>query len=91
MTHGLIFNGIDIDGGQDAVGQVVKRAVAVHMRLTETTLTVTDPAPPQTQVTTGGTVVLLFLQPGFDELVLLRCGHGHTLIISSLIIVTFAR
>ena len=76
VFYRLILNGIDIDGRKDAVGQVIERAIAIHMRLTEATLAVPDFTAPQTEIAAHRAVFQLFLQAGLDQLVLFRSIHA---------------
>ena len=70
MPHGLVFNRIYIDGRQNTIGQVVQRAITIDVRLAETTLTMADFAAPEAEMAARGAVFQLFLQAGFDQLVL---------------------
>jgi len=51
VVHRLVADRLDLDRRDDAVGQVVERAVAVHVRLAEAALTMAQATAPQAQVT----------------------------------------
>ena len=83
MFHRFVFDGINRHRRDNAVRQIVERTVSINVCLTKAALTVTDLAAPQTQVATRGAVIQLFLQAGFDQLILwCFATHGYRLIIS---------
>ena len=71
MLDWFFFDRIDINRRKYAVREVVEGAVAVNMRLTESTLAMADLATPQAQVAACGAVSQFFLQPGLNQLIIL--------------------
>ena len=61
MTYRLVLDAIDGDRRQDAVGEIVQRAVTVDVGLTKAALTMGQLAAPQTQIAAGGTARQLLL------------------------------
>ena len=64
MTYWLTLNRPQIDSGDNAVRQVIQRAVPIHMSLAETALAMFQPAAPQAQMAACAAIGQLFLQPG---------------------------
>jgi hypothetical protein len=75
MSHRLCLDSADVDGREDAIGQVIQGTMTVDMGLAEPSLAVPEPAAPQAQVTARPAVRELLLKSGLDELVL---GGGFT-------------
>jgi hypothetical protein len=70
MTYRFIFNGINVNRGQNTVGEVIQGPVAVDMRLAEASLPMSNFAAPQTQIAACGAVFQPFLQAGLYQLIL---------------------
>jgi hypothetical protein len=65
MFNRFVFNGANIDSGENPVGQIIKLAMAINVGLAETSLTMCQFATPQTQIALGGAIAVHLLQPGF--------------------------
>ena len=76
VVHRLVADGFDLDRRDDSVGQVVQRAVAIHVCLAKAALTVTQAAAPQAQIADDIAIFEWLLQLSFNELI--AFGHGGT-------------
>lgn len=70
VPYRLGLDGSQLHGGNNAVGQVIQRTMAVHMRLAEAALAMTDAAAPAAQVAAGGAIMPFFLEPGLYQLII---------------------
>jgi hypothetical protein len=77
MPHRFIFDPTHVYGGENPIGKIVERTMTVYVRLTKTTLSMTNFTMPQTEIAARGLLVQLFLQSSLDQLIVLRRCRCH--------------
>ena len=75
VVHRFVTDRFHFDGRDNAIGQVIERAVAVYMRLAVAALAMAQATAPQAQIADHVAIFKRLLQLCFDELVVF--GHRN--------------